>query len=311
LNITLNNREVAYHKPIPLAIKKSYQIESINIEDREIILLSTPSLSSKSIKKNLKLFSTAFDLPIVLYIEKLTSSERRYLIENNISFVSSDVIYLPRLLIYLDERIKNRVLLLESKKFSKLAQQLVIYLLINGMEKMEIKTVARLFLVSTMSASRVLKELEALEFMEVEKNGRNKIYHLVKEIDIETLLARMSSPVVQTLYIKKEDISCFDTKIYTSYSALSHYANITSHKTSYVIEKNRFESIRDTINISTYDSCLDPNFVEIELWRYAPLGERVVEPISLYLSLREKEPDDIRTQNAMGELYNKIKGVLA
>ena len=48
----------------------------------------------------------------------------------------------------------------------------------------------------------------------------------------------------------------------------------------------------------------------MELWRYAPITyEGVVDPFSLYLSLKDNIEDE-RTQDAMSELYKKLNRMI-
>ena len=63
---------------------------------------------------------------IILNISDVSNSTKKYLIDNNISFVSKDTVYLPQLLIYLKD-ISNKPKKKINTKISKLAQIILIF----------------------------------------------------------------------------------------------------------------------------------------------------------------------------------------
>ena len=289
----------------PLALKHQYQLYRLIIEGISFLGVYVESIEINAFKKHLKIFEEKTEMPLVLMIENLSASGRKYLIKNRISFVSDTVIYMPRLLIYLDDAVATKLTQAKHKKFSKLAQQLIITLLATQTQQADTQYVMQQFGVSKMSASRVLNELELSGFLSLHQQGRQKRYTLhVDEID--ELLAKMRNPVMQVIYMDSKDIHHSGDAVYISgHNALSHYTNITAQLQTVAVEKKRFDS--HVQPFTTYDAAYEQDFVKVELWRYAPIGHKdAVDPFSLYASLQESTEDE-RTHHAMNELYRTLK----
>jgi len=286
LDVSLSNAKLDYRQSVPVAIKSNYNIFAIKIQDIDIVVLDADEDDIRALKKHIELFQEALFMPIVLSIYNLSRSTKKYLIENAISFISNQSVYLPSLLIHLDDTTfaKKKPTL---KKLSKLAQTILISLIVNKELKLEINSSAKKFSVTKMSASRALTELVDFNFINVQTHGRKNDYSLSDNIDIDILLSKLKDPVSDRIYIKKVDLSYFTIKHEASFSALSVYTNITNYKTIFAIEKSYFNEIMKKDPITVYDKEYDTDLVELELWRYASqnIQSDVVDKISLYLSL--------------------------
>ena len=313
ISVSISDDKLEYIRSLPYAIKSNYDIYNVKIQNIDIALLSVDEDGIRSIKKHLSLFERSLSIPIVLHIKHISSSTKRYLIENGVAFVSEGSIYLPQLLIHFSDLMEHHRKE-RNKRLSKLAQTILISLMTNHRRKIDIQSSAEMFDVTKMSTSRALNELVDFGYMNVETNGRKKEYFLKQHIDIEKLFIELKDPIVDTIYIKYQDLSYFDTKVESSYSALSKYANITNNKPIYAIEKEYFNKlIKKDNQITIYDKEYDDNLIQVELWRYRTqiLDEHMADPISLYISLKDKiDVYDSRADEAMNELYNKIKGMI-
>jgi len=312
LDVSLSNEKLDYKKSLPVAIKSNYNIFIIKIEDIDIAVLDTDEDNIRALKKHIELFQNALSMPIVLSIYNLSPLTKKYLIENAIPFISNKSVYLPSLLIHLDNTTFTKKKAI-SKKLSKLAQTILVSLITNKETMLEINSSAEKFGVTKMSASRALNELVDFNFLNVQTHGRKKDYSLNDNIEIEVLLSKLKDPVSNRVYVKKTDLSYFDIKQEASFSALSVYTNITNYKPIFAIEKSYFNTIMKKNSLTVYDTEYDSNLVELELWRYSPqnIQNDVVDKISLYLSLQDKlDLEDSRLMNAYRELYNEIKGML-
>ncbi|MCT7614906.1 helix-turn-helix domain-containing protein [Aliarcobacter butzleri] len=303
-----------YKKSIPFIVKKSYDISAINIENIDCVVLIPNDEDIKSIKKHLSLFSESLTMPIILNISNLSNSTKKYLIDNNISFVSNDTVYLPQLLIYLKD-ISSKPKKKINTKISKLAQMILIFELLKKYKnEIDIYNCAEKFNVTQMSASRALKELYEFDYLKLETIGRKKIYHLNSDINIDEILLTLKNPKIEDIYIKSSDLKYFDIQILSSYSALSHYTNIINNENIYAIDKEYFaKHINKNNQIEIYNEKYDNSLIQIELWKYQPnlIQENIIDPISLYLSLKEDfDKEDTRLENSIDELYNKIKGMI-
>ena len=80
LKVIKKELELNYSKPIPFVIKKNYDISVLQIENLNCVILTTKEEDIKSIKKHLSLFDESLSLPIILNINKISNSMKKYLI---------------------------------------------------------------------------------------------------------------------------------------------------------------------------------------------------------------------------------------
>ena len=310
LNVKHVKKDLQYTKSIPMAIKSNYNIFTIDILDTAIVVVHSKGTDIKSIKKHLHLFEEALSMPIVFSAETITPSMQKYLIDEGIPFVTEQSVYLPQLFIHL-QTIKSPYTLNKSDKLSKLGQVVIISLIINKQYSIDINAGAKQFKVSSMSMSRTLKELALFGNLDVKVEGRKKHYFLAKNINTKELLDVMKNPVMETVYLKQEQLQLFNEKVKASYDALSDYTNITNYKPIYAIEKHYFYGMKKEYReVILYDNEYDGDIIAVELWRYAPdlIQDNITDMISLYLSLKENiNNNDSRILDAMDELYQKIE----
>ncbi len=314
ISVSISDDKLEYIKPLPHAIKSNYDIYNVRIQNTDVALLSVDEDGIRSIKKHLSLFERSLSIPIVLHIKRISSSTKRYLIENGVSFVSERSIYLPQLLIHLND-LKEYHRKERNKRLSKLAQIILITLIIQGQRKIDIQSSAEMFDVARMSTSRALKELVEHEYLDVESIGRKKEFFLKKVMDVEKLMLELKDPVADMIFIRSQDLDRFDKKVVSSYSALSRYTNITNSQPIYAIEKEYFNKLmQEGDPIATYDKGYDDDLAQVELWRYRTQisDDNIADPISLYVSLKDKtDVHDSRVSDAMSELYKKIQEMIS
>lgn len=313
LNAQYIDTPLEYRGKVPFLLKKSYDVKVIKIEHLECVVLTVDEENIKSVKKHFKLFSDALHLPVILYIENITTSIQRYFIENSIPFISKESIYLPQLLIYLKEKIVQKPI--HKKPLSRLAQQVILFHITHQRGKnIEIRAVAEQFSVTNMSASRVLKELAAYELFSFDEMGRKKVYRVREDLDFDELISKLKMPKIEEVYLKSDDLNLLQNRSLSSLSALSHYANIVSMEETYAIDKRYFEEqISRDKNIAMYESQYDSDLVKIELWHYPPesIQKDIVDPISLYMLLKDElNSEETRLVEALQELKAKIEGMI-
>lgn len=301
-------------KGVPFGIKSQYHMHLLSISQIDCLVLEThQQVSINALRKHLDLFDQALHMPCLLYIPHIKQSFQRFLLENRIAFATKDSLYFPQLLIHLKEGSVKESRLHKNKKLSKLAQMILTYVLVKQINTIEIDVCARQFNVTKMSAGRSLNELHAFGFMTLQSMARKKIYSLLSSIDLDMLLGACKSPFDETCYIRPQDIQWFDSRMPSSYTALSHYANIVTTQSCYAIEKDHFQSIVKNHHLKTFDERYDHDMIELQLWHFNPLliQQHYVDPLSLYLSLKDKiDPEDSRVLNAVSTLEEMIQGLL-
>jgi len=313
LNVQYSDTSLEYRRKVPFLLKKNYDIQTIKIEDLDFVILIVDEENVKSAKKHFKLFSNALRPPVILYIENITTSIQKYLLENQIPFISKESIYLPQLLIYLKEKIAQKPL--HQKELSKLAQQVLLFHITHQRGKnIEIGAVADQFSVTNMSTSRALKELATYELFSFDEMGRKKVYRVREDLNFDGLIPILKVPKIGEVYLKSDDLHLLKNKSLSSLSALSHYANIVSMERTYAIDKRYFEEqISKDEDIVVYENQYDNDLIKIELWHYPPesIQKNIIDPISLYMLLKDElNSEETRLVEALQELKAKIEGMI-
>ncbi len=309
VDVVPTTNSVIEHIRLPFAIKNKYNIYTIRINNIECVILEIDDQDVVSTKKHLELFSNEIKLPIIFCINNITSPTRRYLIDNNIAFVSNDNIYLPQLLIYLTPPKENRYFA-KNRKLSKLSQQIIIFYIVHGLKELDIEACAKMFKVTKMSAGRALNELCEFDIFSLAECGRTKIYHLSYESDIEHILSCVKTPKVKVIYADERALASIQNLSESSYSALSHYTDIMENSKTFAIDKKFFDlQIAKSKLVTYYERAYGNDMLQIEIWKYDPadIQPDVVDEISLYLSMKDElYYEDTRAMNAYNELKNRI-----
>jgi len=313
LNVEEDRFSLENLKNIPFSIKKGYSTNLLKINDIESLVL-TASEDVKSIKKHYELFSNSTDKPIVFYIKTISNSMQKYLIDNNIPYISQNSIYLPQLLIYLKNIDNKNIVIKKNRKLSKLAQMILIYSLVHKEYELDINKCVEKFKVTKMSAGRALNELQEFGIFIIEQIGRKKFFYLSKEIHFNKIIDVLKNPKFEEIYIQVEDLKFFDVKTKSSYMALSDYVDIATNEKCFAIEKDYFSKFINKENkIHAYEKLYENDLIKIELLRYPPetIQKQIIDPISLYLILLDEiNKEDTREVEALKQLKIKIERLI-
>jgi hypothetical protein len=312
INVTLCNKDIKFNSKIPISIKKSLFIDCVNIEDVKIMVVFMDYKTTFS-KKHIQLLSEASQLPILIVKDTIHKSMTEYFIENKISFVSQNSLYLAPLLIYF-KNINKQPKNISNKKLSKSANMILLSYLLNLNEKdLTIKYYQDKFNITAMSASRALIELNENNILDVQTINRAKHYNLKQNIKLDNIIDKLQNPIVSTIFIKSSDLKYFEQKYKTSFDALSQYTNITNQKQIYAIDKTYFNQIQNQHNITLYDMAYDNDIIQIELYKYIPYttNTNIIDPFTLYISIKDTiNYEDTRLQDAINELNKKLEQIV-
>lgn len=304
---------------VPPIIRYEYEIKPLKIEFIEFIALIPKNQEEESIKR-IKMVQEQYKKPIVYISEKIATPIKDQLIKAHISFISSDIIYLFPMLCFQDKKTKQH----KSKKNLNISAQLVLLYMLynqNQYESFDIDSLKSFFKLSTTTLYRHINALYSLGLIEsIEGFNKRKIFQLNKHLSFEEMLAQMRTPIKDSTFIKCEDYERVTGKNYhllAGESALRPFNIIVDKMTlalSYLEMKN---PIWDRLHYSTryYEE-----YIELQQWYYDPkeivaimpsininVEQKYVDPISLYLSFRENNDDDIRVNDSIEELLESIK----
>jgi DNA-binding MarR family transcriptional regulator len=192
---------------------------------------------------------------------------------------------------------------------SPAAQCTVLYHLLRGpLAGISLKDIARKIHYSPMRMTKVKDELEAGEICKVVQSGRSMFldFKATGRVLWEQVKPQLSSPVKKTRWVQWAKPA--EPALLAGMSALSLRTMIAADRLpTYALPLAVFQ---DFLGRGLYADCHDAEnaTAKIEVWSYNPhlLGDdRMVDPLSLYLSLRKLS--DERVQQQLEQLMREIK----
>ena len=306
----LSKKELA---KLPLYLRGNYTLYNGSIIDQNIIwakVKSDGSYTPDQIKKQGQQMKQFLGFPIVFVFDQIESWERKRLIERRISFIQPfRQIYIPELLLQLNDsrRSSENKTELHAQYLTPPAQCVILYHLeVASLEKISFQEIAKKVHYSTMTVSRIIKELHHFELVTIEGVKEKSIRFNLQGKELwETILPILSSPVREVWFT--------DEMLNDNYfriggdTALSNYTMLSeSNRKTYVIGKDEFRSLKTSGALKGLDKKYGD--IRIEVWLYNPLilsENKNVDKLSLYLSLKQEE--DERFKGALEDLINEIQ----
>lgn len=298
---------------LPLYLRGNYVLYNGSIVDQNIIwakVKSDGNYTPDQIKKQGQQLKQFLGLPIVFVFDEIESWQRKRLIERKISFVQPfRQIYIPELFLQLNDTIRSS----ENKKESRSkyltppAQCVILYHLeVASLEKIPFQEIAKMVQYSTMTVSRIIKELHRFELVAIEGVKEKSIRFNSKGKDLwNNILPILSSPV-REVWFTDQILNDNHFRIGGD-TALSTFTMLSeSNRKTYVIGKDEFRSMKTLGALKSLDKKYGDN--RIEVWLYNPVilsENKNVDKLSLYLSLKHEE--DERVKSALGDLINEIQ----
>ena len=272
-------------------------------------------------KQQLHVISKDFNKRVVLVVKQIDTLVRKRLIEAGINFiVPYNQLFLPDLLINLNENQRNVNRRVKADKLLPSAQCILLFHILFKrkndfkIEEKTFKELANYFNYTQMAITKAVDNLVGLEFCEVK--GTKEKYLQFRNNDRHELWATakdyLVNPVLKRVYV--------DTKpkqaIYRSNaSALPEYTDMNPTKQQfYAISKVDYFDLQKAgklLNENEYEGkyCLEVyKYNPEKLTHDAPVAreeEDVVDPLSLYLSLKDNH--DERVEMAMEQLTDKVQ----
>lgn len=306
---------------LPMYISQSYKLYNAVIFNKDIVLVELKNEDDLSIlqaDKHLQLLKNTLNKIVILVLDNLLSYNRKRLIEKGINFiVPGKQLFLPELLINLSESFSQSKVSQKNKSLMPSSQFLLLYHIIHRynnwkIEEHSFKEIAKKFNYSPMAISYAVEDLLQKELIEIEgekekyikfKFERNKLWHTAQE---ENLL---TNPVLKTVYVDELPGDVFMLK--ANASALPEYTNLNPSKQTYfAIEKSAFYFLQKNNKLINANN--REGKYAIEVWKYNPVkllddfpvDNAVVDPLSLYLSL--KDSHDERIEMGLEQIIEKM-----
>ncbi|MDP3312321.1 helix-turn-helix domain-containing protein [Lutibacter sp.] len=305
---------------LPMYITQAYKLYATELFNRELIMIELKSeneLSLLQVDKHLQLLKTAFNKIVVLVLENLPAYNRKRLIERGINFiVPNKQLYLPELLINLSENYSHPKTKQKNKNLMPSSQFLLLYHIIHGnnnwnIEEHSFKEIAKKLDYTPMAVSYAVEDLMQNELIEVSgekekyikfKFERKELWRRAEEQNL------LTSPVLKTVYV--DDLPSNVSMLRTNASALPEYTSLNPSKQNYfAIEKSSFYFLQKNNGLINANN--REGKYAIEVWKYNPITladempnhQSVVDPLSLYLSLKDNH--DERVEMALEQIIEK------
>jgi DNA-binding MarR family transcriptional regulator len=311
----------SYLDRLPMYIHEIYKLYKTDFFNTEIILAEHKKEEELSIQRTVKQTQQIKNLlnhNVVAVLENLQAYNRKRLIEKGINFiVPGKQMYLPDLLMDLRESYSRPKAKQKNETLLPSAQFLIIYHIIHRnnnwkLEEHSFKEIAQKLGYTPMAITNAIDNLKYHELVEVRgekekfiqfRNDRHELWEIVHEQNL------LVNPVIKTVFIdeKPKDVYLLSSNA----SALPEYTDMNPSKQKfYAIEKTVFYKLQNS------KAFLNPNEYEgeyaLEIWKYNPLtlvdelpdDLPVVDPLSLYLSLKDSK--DERIEMALDQLLKKF-----
>lgn len=311
LSIKFAKLTEAETRELPLYLKGGYELEKAHLGSLKLIFArpKQEDYTPGQLEKQRELLSHKLNGIVVFVLNEIEPYMRKRLIGSGVAFTQIDKqLYIPELLLELSDIKKQYRSEEPGKSHLNVQAQLAIlyHLEVGPIEKMPLIEIAKLLGMNAMAISRIVKELDQHHIITIEGTKEKQIYFNAKgkKQIWESTKNLMVSPVRKIFYTdypldnEPKAMPCFD-------SALAMYSMLSEgRQPSYAISRTDFmalEQLKD-IPLGSYGK------FRLEVWAYDSSiisGKKVVDPLSLYISMRELE--DERVKMALEEMIDNIK----
>ena len=299
LNAKIENWNGKSKLPLYLKNKRDYFVLSIGDVQSVLMKNDSETFNVSSFEKEMQQIEKYVEMPVILWLDAVSTYQRNALIKNKISFiVPNSQIYIPELGISLKEFCAGKKEKVE--KISAVAQFLLLYFIYQkeneGKKQSEL---AEYLDTSDMNISRAVQELKGLGLLEINKDGTSK---LIRSIALGKELYQHSeeylqSPVQKKIYVSSAYVNMELPFAGETALAKQSMLNYPKHMV-YAMDKKLAKDIPKNAIVEP-NLMADSDYVEIELWKYNPMAfasDGVVDIVSLVQSLKEVEDERVEMQ---------------
>lgn len=297
---------------LPLFLRDRYRLYEVRLFGRKCLLaLETPDWETGSPSEygaHAESLHAKLGEPVTIVIPAIASYARNRLVRSTVPFiVPGSQLFLPFLMVDLRERFSQPPPA-QGKRLTPAAQSIVLFhLLRKPLDDLPLRDIAGQVGYSAMMVSRAKDELEAADLCESERKGRSMILRFRHRGNALWRQAEplLSSPVKKVHWVQWAE---------PAYPAIA--AGLTALSSRTLIEDDRLPTF--ALFHSTYLANLERGLfhgapgaaeasAQIESWSYNPLllgDSKTVDPLSLYLSLRDSADD--RVHQELAQLIGEV-----
>ncbi len=286
-------------KVLPIYIDQGYDLAFLDIYHKQVVLVEAKTytgFNSDQIKKHLDLIADRLNIQPILLLNKTNNGLSRRLVQKDIDFViPGKQMFMPHLMISLKDQEHYPKHKRDKSALLPSAQLVFLYHLLNNKEhlsELSLKQLSSKFNYTQMAMTNAASNLEHHELCEIQGT---KEKHIVFKGDRPELWYRAQpifiNPVFKTVYVDKMDDATGLLKC--NGSALPEYTDLNpSRQAFYAIDRNEYNTLIQEKKLK--ESNDHEGLYCLEIWKYDPKKladnsriENIVDPLSLYISLRE------------------------
>lgn len=299
LNAKIENWNGKSKLPLYLKNKRDYFVLSIGDVQSILMKNNSETFNVSSFEKEMQQIEKFTEMPVILWLDAVSTYQRNALIKNNISFIiPNSQMYVPELGISLKEFCAGKKEKVE--KVSAAAQLLLLYFIYQKESEGKKQSELAAYLnTSDMNISRGVQELKGLGLLEINKDGTSK---LIRSIAVGKELYQRSeeylqSPVQKKIYVCPAYVNIELPLAGETALAKQGMLNYPKHMV-YAMDKKLAKDIPKKAIVEP-NLMSESDYVEIELWKYNPMvfaSEGIVDIVSLVQSLKEVEDERVEMQ---------------
>lgn len=304
-------------RALPAALLDRYSFYTMEVLGRHVLAIHVrtdePPVPS-ALNKHMDYLRKSWPDDIVLVCDRMDAFLRQRLIERKIPFITPfNQAYLPNLGIDLREYYRSGVTRPPTNgTLSPAAQVVFLHLLQSKSTEHTTSSLHEDLGYTIMTLNRALDTLSERGLVDLNAEKWKKIVGLSKSrTDSWTSAqAALMSPIKRTEYLDRRfigTVASSEHMLLSGIPALATLTDIAETSDVYAIDTKTFTRLKEMINFQ-YSRKNMPESIEIEVWSYDPRviahkTSRVVDPLSLFLTLKESQDERIQAalENMMKE----------
>jgi hypothetical protein len=310
LNIAAQPKKWIEAEKLPFYLQNFYVFFKVSILDTPCLAMAVKDeveQTPATIHKHILMVQKKWDQEIIYVHPKVSSYNRKRLIEHKVPFVvPGNQMYLPFLGIDLREHFKKIRNI--DPQCSPSTQTVVLYALLHGTGNgFTPKMLAAPLGYTPMTMTRAFDELQPAGLGEITMEGRERVLRFDRnKKDLwENARKFLRNPVKKRLWVKNFINEPLGVK--AGLTALAHYSALAEPANPiFAMAGKKWKKIKNRNDVLEL-TIAEPDAFELEIWSYSPrLLEKgnVVDRFSLYLSLQAN--DDERVESALEKMMEQI-----
>lgn len=299
---------------LPIVFQKRYEYAMLNLKEQSFLLIKEKrSGSLENFVKQAQVIGKQKNREVILVFSQLSDSNKKKLLQIGVSYLDfNDNAYIPQLG-FLFSSMTNLSSL--NKLLTPTEQRVLIALLLHNTEVViDMEKISQVTTLAIPSLYRAFKSFKDRGWL----TNKQQAYHFFKpkHIIFDEALSFFRSPIKDVVTISDDDFQKLNKEFVFKKTYIQAISNLgmladTNQFGDYALSKKVYKTIERKLEQNIFQGH------RLEIWEYAPIpfvyerkvwsqdnNKMVVDPISLYLTLKDDE--DPRVEEEVEILKQKI-----